>query len=186
MHTKHKTQYEKWYDIKISSLADISSWNMFTVLCACIDMRVVTCSTHVWGAAWRLVEKEGIFCRGFSVCERIRTPGTQPRIREFHELDLRRVTSAPSCHSHIHPRSHIHQVGILICKSTILRLVGSFRSYYRFLIFQTAWLTWLLIQIYILHLAYTCSVASYFLHSAVVLRVVQMQEKCSTSVWKTN
>jgi len=125
--------------MKISkNLVGISNWNMFTVLCALSTTH--TCSygsTHVWDAAWRLVEKEGIFCRGFSVCERIRTPGTQPRIRKFHELDLRRVTSAPSCHSHIHPRSHIHQVRILIFKSTILRLVGSFGSCYRFLFFQT-------------------------------------------------
>lgn len=87
-----------------------------------------------------------------------------------------RFSSAPSCHSHIHPRSHIHQVRILISKSTILRLVGSSGSYYRFLFCQIAWFTWLLIQIYISRLAFTQRTASYF-SNLLVLDVAQMQKK---------
>lgn len=94
-----------------------------------------------------------------------------------------RFSSAPSCHSHIHPRSHIHQVRILISKSTILRLVGSSGSYCRFLFCQIAWFTWLLIQIYISRLAFAQRTVSYF-SNLLVLDVAQMQKKRLISVGK--
>lgn len=95
-------------------------------VCMCVYLYTCSCclSTHVCGAMERLVEKGGIFCLQLSVCVRI--PGTQPRIRKLYEWDLGRLTPYEllTCHSHIHHRSHIHQAGVLISKSTILRLVG--------------------------------------------------------------
>lgn len=53
-------------------------------------------------------ERRNLLPRRFSVCERVGTLGTQPRIREFHESDLRRaLPSLPLPHPPLksHPSS---------------------------------------------------------------------------------